>query len=119
VVVSPSLEVRHDPRSSHLGPAERQDRRIQTGGKRVLRHAPKKIRETSGRETTDLRSSEIRTPSVDSDEGERGSDQKKAGEEELTVDAGRGPDNSAVAAPSNMETLVHGAGGKFGLELLA
>ena len=80
MVVSPRLEVRHDPRSSHLGPAERQDRRIQTGGKRVLRHAPKKIRETSGRETTDLRSSEIRTPSVDSDEGERGSDQKETGE---------------------------------------
>jgi len=48
-----------------------------------------------------------------------GASEKKAGEEELTVDAGRGPDNSTVAAPSNMETVVHGAGGKFGLELLA
>lgn len=104
MVVSPRLEVRHDPRSSHLGPKERQDRRIQTGGKRVLRHAPKKIRETSRRETTDLRSSEIRTPSVDSDEGEQGSDQKKR-EEELTVVLDRG---NRGAQPRRRE-FYHGA----------
>jgi len=46
-----------------------------------------------------------------------GAGEKKAGEEELTVDAGRGLDHSTVAGPSNMETVVHGAGGKFYLEV--
>ena len=31
-----------------------------------------------------------------------------------TVETGRGPENSTVAGPSDMETTVHGADGKFG-----